>query len=160
MYKAGFLKKIIYPYRYHFSTINNHVLINESLTGDVDNDASLIYWALKNGASFISNDLIASSRGFTFTAENEDKKVSIGGELEISAGATVRVDLPAKASLRVIRNGTPILQLEECDHVVSTIDAPGTYRVECYRHFLGKRRGWIFSNPIYIRKRPHVRSGF
>jgi len=27
----------------------------------------------------------------------------------------------------------------------------GVYRVEAYRNYLGLRRGWIFSNPIYVR---------
>jgi hypothetical protein len=28
---------------------------------------------------------------------------------------------------------------------------PGVYRVEVWRNFLGRKRGWIFSNPIYVR---------
>ncbi|MHB1120566.1 MAG: hypothetical protein ACYC11_10945, partial [Bellilinea sp.] len=28
---------------------------------------------------------------------------------------------------------------------------PGVYRVESYIRYLGKLRGWIFSNPIYLR---------
>ncbi len=28
---------------------------------------------------------------------------------------------------------------------------PGVYRVEAYIRYKGRRRGWIFSNPIYIR---------
>jgi hypothetical protein len=36
---------------------------------------------------------------------------------------------------------------ETCTHITSD---PGAYRVEAYIHDAGKRRGWIFSNPIYI----------
>jgi hypothetical protein len=28
---------------------------------------------------------------------------------------------------------------------------PGVYRVEAWRRFRGRKRGWIFSNPIYVR---------
>ena len=28
---------------------------------------------------------------------------------------------------------------------------PGVYRVEAWRNYLGRKRGWIFSNPIYVR---------
>jgi hypothetical protein len=27
---------------------------------------------------------------------------------------------------------------------------PGIYRVEATIHYLGRMRGWIYSNPIYI----------
>jgi hypothetical protein len=27
----------------------------------------------------------------------------------------------------------------------------GVYRAELYRTFQGRRRGWIYSNPIYVR---------
>ena len=37
---------------------------------------------------------------------------------------------------------------ENCTYITSE---PGVYRVEAYIHFRGRRRGWIFSNPIYIR---------
>jgi hypothetical protein len=37
---------------------------------------------------------------------------------------------------------------EVCSFVTTQ---PGVYRVEVYRSFLGRRRGWIFSNPIYVR---------
>ena len=38
--------------------------------------------------------------------------------------------------------------LRACTHI--TTEA-GVYRVEVYRRYLGKRRGWIYSNPIYVR---------
>lgn len=158
-YKIGPLQKVIFPYRYHFSTVNNHVLVDAPLTGEVLPDSGAIYQAIRKGSGFISNDLIASSRGFSFTAENGEEKVTMGGEMEITGGATIRVELPERADLRLIRDGEVCLHLD-ADRVVSTIDKPGAYRVECYRRFLGKNRGWIFSNPIYIRKRPVVRSGF
>ena len=37
---------------------------------------------------------------------------------------------------------------QACAHITSE---PGVYRIEAYRRYLGRRRGWIFSNPIYVR---------
>ena len=34
-----------------------------------------------------------------------------------------------------------------CSHITTE---PGVYRVEVYIPYRGKRRAWIFSNPIYI----------
>jgi hypothetical protein len=36
---------------------------------------------------------------------------------------------------------------ELCTYIATQ---PGIYRVEVYIHYLGMRRGWIFSNPVYI----------
>jgi len=35
-------------------------------------------------------------------------------------------------------------------HLVTS--RPGVYRVEAYRRAWGRRRAWIFSNPIYVRE--------
>jgi hypothetical protein len=35
-----------------------------------------------------------------------------------------------------------------CAHI--TTEA-GIYRVEVFKMYLGKKRGWIFSNPIFVR---------
>ena len=37
---------------------------------------------------------------------------------------------------------------ETCTHITTE---PGAYRVETYIQYMGRKRGWIFSNPIYIR---------
>jgi hypothetical protein len=37
---------------------------------------------------------------------------------------------------------------ELCTYITSE---PGVYRVEAYIHYKGRRRGWIYSNPVYIK---------
>lgn len=152
-YKAGIIKKVIFPYYYHFSTINNHLLIPQPFSGDLKEDRAVVCQALHKGSSFIGYDLPASTRGFTFTAENDETMVSMGDELNFYPGATLRVSLPHKADLRLLHDGEPIIELSDTDRLVKTIDRPGSYRVEAYLQFMGKRRGWIFSNPIYFRKK-------
>ena len=46
---------------------------------------------------------------------------------------------------------------EELDVVAESIalvrsaTEPGVYRVEAWKSYLGIKRGWVFSNPIYVR---------
>lgn len=151
-YKAGPIRKVIFPYRYHFSTINNHVLVPSKLSGKLTADKAMLYQALGRGASFIGYDLPASTHGFTFTIENSEVTAHMGDELTLDPGATLRIKLPQRANLRVIQNGKPFVVLDHVDQLVKTIDQPGAYRVEAYIEYLGRQRGWIYSNPIYVRK--------
>jgi len=151
-YRASFIHKTIFPYHYHFSTINNHLLLPGPITGEIYTDKAMIHQALRQGSSFIGFDLPVSARGFSYTAENGEKMVGMGDELELTPGATLRINLPRKAELKLIRDGVQIIHNNATDRLVKTIDQPGAYRVEAYIDYLGKRRGWIFSNPIYIRK--------
>ncbi len=151
-YKYGPIRKIIFPYRYHFSTINNHLLLPEPLTGNVQKDGKAVYNALGKGSSYICLDAAASPEGFTFTAENDDTCVSLGEEVYLNPGATIRINLPRKADIRLIHNGMTITELNDSDLVVKTIDKPGAYRMEAYLNHLGKQRAWIFSNPVYAKR--------
>lgn len=157
-YRKGFFKKTIFPYRYHFSSINNHLLVEKPLTGEIDEDKRMIYQALSRGNSFIGFDRAAPTSGFTFTAENEDATVSMGETLSIERGATIRVRLPRKANIRLIHNGSSLLSHTKIDRLVHTVTEPGYYRLEAYIPYYGKYRGWVFSNPIYILKNGKVSS--
>jgi len=35
-----------------------------------------------------------------------------------------------------------------CAHITTE---PGVYRIEAHRRHLGRLRGWIYSNPIYVK---------
>lgn len=153
-YRAGLIHKTIFPYSYHFSTINNHLLVPAPLSGDLSSDKAMILHALGTGSSYIANNLPASPRGFTFTAENSEKKTIMGDELFLDPGATLRIRLPQRANLRLLHNGKPIVDMNDTDQLVRVINQPGAYRVEAYLDYFGKRRGWIFSNPIYVRYPP------
>lgn len=155
-YQYKFIRKEIFPYRYHFSSINNHLLLPSPLSGDLKQDKHAIYQALRKGASYICLDRAAQPQGFTFTAENGETKVSMGDELFLDPGATMRVNLPRKALLRLICNGELLVEEENHNLLVKTIDTPGAYRVEAYLNHLGATRGWIFSNPIYVLKKPKL----
>ncbi len=152
-YRYGPVKKVIFPYRYHFSSINNHLLLPEPLTGNLNLDKKAIYSALSRGSCYLCLDRAAPSRGFTFSAENGEARVGMGEEICLDPGATIRVSLPRKALVRIIYNGSVLVEHENNDLLVITIDKPGAYRVEAHVDHLGEKRGWIFSNPIYAVKR-------
>jgi len=148
----GPFKFTIFPYTFHFSAINNHLLLKDELNGSLVEDEKKVYQALKNGNSFIGYDLPASTKGFSFSVAEGAKSVSMGESISIEQGATIRVKLPQKTEIRLICNGNVLYESHNADLLAFPITEPGAYRVECYIKFLGKRRGWIFSNPIYVSK--------
>lgn len=149
-FQKGFIKKLIFPYRFHFNCINTHLFISEPLSGEVEHDRHLVYQALRTGSSFVGYDLAAPTKGFSFSAQNEDTTVSIGQSINLHHGVTLHVKTPRPIDCRLIFNGKVVATWLDADRMIYTATEPGAYRVECRREFLGEKRGWIFSNPIYV----------
>jgi hypothetical protein len=146
----GPLRKVIFPYKFHFSAINTHLLVPGALSGDLPTDRRMIYSALAAGHAFIGYDLPAPTRGFRFSAQGKDKTAWMGDELPLNGGVTLQVKAPARADLRLLKDGE-VIKSADGEFITHITTEPGVYRVEAYRRFLGKKRGWIFSNPIYVR---------
>ncbi len=147
----GPLKRIIFPYETHFKQINNHLLLPEELSGDPILDRRMILNALRAGHNFVGYDLNAPTSGFRFTAQGKLASVSMGDEIPAKGGVTLQAHLPSLAEIHLIKDGEVIGEWKKqqaCAHITSE---PGVYRIEVYRRYLGRRRGWIFSNPIYVR---------
>lgn len=147
----GPLHRTIFPYEFHFKSVNNHLLTSSSLTGNLPEDRRLIYTALKNGNSYIGYDLPAPTRGFRFTGHGQDQTANMGDELIFTGGITFQIRLPGECECNLLRNGQIIKTWHNQELCTYLASQPGTYRVECYIHFAGIRRAWIFSNPIYVR---------
>ncbi len=148
---AGPIRRSIFPYEFHFRGITTHLLTPTQLTGDLEADKKMIYEALAAGHCFTGYELPGSTRGFSFSAQGRDSDALMGDEISAEGGITLKVKLPQLAECRLLKNGQVIQtwqNRETCTHITSE---PGVYRVEVYRRFLGLRRGWIFSNPIYVR---------
>ena len=145
----GPIKRIAYPYEYHFSAINNHLLLKDDLNGNLPHDKAIIYDSLRRGSSFIGYDLPASTRGASFMIENEEGEFFPGDTFGIDSGATVRVTLPENAHMRLIHNGKVVHEVQNGNRLLYTVSKPGYYRLECLLYFIGKERGWIYTNPIY-----------
>lgn len=142
---------VIFPYEMLFRAVNTHLLVNDGLNGEFDHDSKLIYAALRNGHCFIGYDHPAPTRGFRFSGQGEKGSAIMGDEIAMGAGVTLQVSVPAKADIRLLRNGSVIAKRDADTHLMHIADKPGVYRLEAYIDFKGQKRGWIFSNPIYIR---------
>jgi predicted metal-dependent phosphoesterase TrpH len=150
-FQKSILKKTVFPYEFHFSAINNHLIVNEGLSGSLNVDKAVIYEALRKGSSFIGYDLPAPTHGFRFIIDNDENEYHLGDVFSINDGATARISLPENANIRLIHNGKIISEQKNTNRLTYSISQPGVYRVECSLFFLGEERGWIYSNPIYVK---------
>ncbi len=147
----GPLRRTLFPYEFHFQAINTHLLLPEPLHGDETADRRMILDALAQGHAFVGYDLPASTRGFRFTAIGKEENAWMGDEISVETGVTLQIRLPSRSECRLIKDGRAIRtwqNRETCTHITTE---PGVYRVEVYIQYRGRKRGWIFSNPIYIR---------
>jgi hypothetical protein len=151
IYNFGPFRKTVFPYRYHFKTINTHILIKNELTGDAKNDSEILLNAMREGNAFIANDRIKSGKGFRYNLKADGNSFIMGNEVDFKKGMVLSAELPAEAECVLIRNGEPVFQKKKCRQISFPVEIPGVYRLECYRSHLFEKRGWLFSNPIYIR---------
>ena len=147
----GPFRRVIFPYEFHFKTINTHVILPTPLTGNASIDKQMIYDSLSVGHCFVGYDLPAPTRGFRFTAQGHDVDAIMGDEIPARGGVTLQARTPSAAEIRLIKNGKVIQKWKNQAVTVHITTEPGVYRIEVYRRYLGRKRGWIFSNPIYVR---------
>jgi hypothetical protein len=150
--RLGPLRRTLFPYDFHFRCINTHLLSQKPLTGNPIDDQRTVLDALRGGNAFVGYDLPASTRGFRFTAQGKDQTAQMGDEIRAKYGITFSIRLPRATECRLLKNGQVIKvwkKREPCIHITSE---PGVYRVEVYIDYLGLQRGWIFSNPIYVKE--------
>jgi PHP domain len=147
----GPLRRTIFPYEFHFRAVNTHVFVPEPLTGDVITDKKMIYEALAEGHCFVAYDLPGSTRGFTFKARGLEQSAIMGDTLPAKGGVTLQAHLPTPAEIHLIKDGQQIGVWKNSYACTHNANEPGVYRVEVYRNYLGRKRGWIYSNPIYVR---------
>jgi len=149
--RLGPIRRTLFPYDFHFKAINTHVLTPAPLSSDLVADRQMVLDSLSRGRSFIGYDLPESSRGFRFTAQGMDQNAQMGDDINSKYGVTLQIRLPRQTECHLIKDGKIVkswLKRENCTYITNE---PGVYRVEVYLNYLGKRRGWIFSNPIYVR---------
>jgi hypothetical protein len=149
--RLGPLRRTIYPYEFHFRCVNNHLLAPAPLTGSLSADRQAVLDALRQGHAFVGYDLPTPTRGFRFTAQGREGIAQQGDTIPLLSGVTLQIRLPQKAECRLLANGSLVKTWRDREICSLSINQPGIYRVEVYIQFLGARRGWIFSNPIYIR---------
>jgi hypothetical protein len=148
--RLGPLRRILFPYEFHFKGINTHIWVTKPLSGDASTDSRQILEALRQGHAFIGYDLPASTRGFRFTAQGKHQMVWMGDTMPVHDGVTLQIRLPQRTECHLIKDGKVVRVWRNRENCTYITKDPGVYRAEAYLSYLGAKRGWIFSNPIYI----------
>ena len=148
--RLGPLRRTILPGAFLFRTVNTHVLLDEPLRGEVEEDRRRFFYSLRRGRCFVGYDLPAATHGFRFQAQGHLGTAEMGDHLSIGLGVTLQIRSPRPAHLALLRNGEPIHHWPGAKAAVEVVTQPGAYRVEGYLYHRGALRGWIFSNPIYL----------
>lgn len=148
--QKGLFKRIIFPYDFHFRAINTHIFTSTPLTGETTSDSQMVLDALKQGHAFIGYDLPVSTIGFRFTASGWGTNVMMGDTIPLTGGVTFQIRLPADADCILLKDGIPLKSWHHQEFCTFITNQPGIYRVECYIRYLFTRRGWIYTNPIYV----------
>jgi len=149
-FSLGPLTRTVYPYEFLFKAVNTHLILPDVLSQDTEQAQQQIYDALSAGHCFIGNGLIESPRGFEFAAKSGSTEAMMGDPLMLQEDVELRVTSPHPAWLRLIRDGRCVAQ-QTGTELVWHSRQPGVFRVEAYRHYWGELRGWVFTNPIYVR---------
>jgi hypothetical protein len=131
-----------------FSLLQNHVLLDGPLTGEVAPDTAAIVNALRRGRSYVGLDGLAPAGGFFFTVEGGGRRWTMGDVVPAGPGLTLRAGgrLPRGAHVVVLRDGRSLAEAVGGAEVAAP--GPGVYRVEV--KVPRWKVPWILSNPIYI----------
>jgi hypothetical protein len=148
-YRMGPLERTVFSYRHLMGTANSHLLVREPWTGDLAHDERLVYEALAHGRGFVGYDRLAPTQGTRLLAEDGRNDYTFGETVQAPGPVWFRAQIPARGSIRLLHNGAPVA-VSRGRALACKADAPGVYRLEVYRRYAGRQRGWIFGNPIRI----------
>ena len=148
-YTLGPIRREVFPYDHLFRCVNQHILSERSFSGQWKEDKDVIYDALKEGAGFVAYDLLGDASGFRFTAQGAGATAQMGQEIALSDSLKLAIESPRIADLRIIRDGQIAARTwgKRLEHAATE---KGIYRAEAYRWSALRRRGWVFTNPIYV----------
>lgn len=149
-YRLGPLARVVFPYEYLFRAVNTHLVVEQPLTGELEKDKPIILDALGKGRGWIGYDLAQSTSGFRYSAQSKTKGI-MGDILEMGSGATLQVLAPESCDIRLIHQGRVVAEAKDDKGLTFLATESGAYRVECEIMYRGKDRGWIYSNPVYLR---------
>jgi len=150
VYNLGPLKRRFLPYDYCFRAVDTHIITTEPFTHDFEHDSRLVYEALGAARAWIGYDMLHPTEGFSFTGETENGLVQMGASASLADSPLLKIETPAEAHIKLIRAGSGVVAETEGRSLSFRPDKPGAYRVEVWKKWWFKPRGWIFSNPIYV----------
>ena len=142
------------PYSRSFRNVSTHILAPELSEPALRN-------ALRAGHAYVSHDWMCDPTGFRFElndsarsrdpASEQSQHQSVMGDLvKFSPGMRLVAEFPAPCRIRLIKSGNSIDERSGA-RMEYAIQSPGVYRVEGWFELAGEERGWIYSNPIYVR---------
>lgn len=150
--RLGPLQLVLHPYLRSFRAVRTHLLLPHPFARDLAADRMLIMEALREGSCYLANHEEGDPRGFSFTGWQDGAWIRMGQEVRLTSNGQVHLSVRVpythsrKPVLRLIKDGAVLIETVDCDLQASD-QGPGVYRVEVYK----RGRGWIFSNPIYLR---------
>jgi hypothetical protein len=147
---AGRVPLRLMAYRRSFRFLRTHMLLERPLTGELAADREMLYGALRSGRAYIALDSVAPARGFRFWSD-DDPPLTMGDEVSGGGARTLRVRLPQRARIRLMRGGVEVAHAHAAIELAYEAEGAGVYRVEAYLRAHGRERTWILSNPIYLR---------
>lgn len=133
-----------------FAAANNHVYVDDDFGTDIERDRESVYCALRYGKSYLAMDIFQSPEGFVFKADTASGVIYPGDRVALKNGATVKIEIPARAVCRLIHQGKIYREWENIRSIPINVNQPGYYRVEVYLPYKYRLRGWIYTNPIYF----------
>ena len=148
-FSLGPLERVIFPYEHLFKCVNTHVLADRPLNGEADHDKAVLYEAMRAGRTWAGYDMIGSTAGFSFVARSGVNEAVSGQDLVRLGAVIFEVETPLPGEIRLISQGRVVARAQGT-YLKYTSAEPGAYRVEVYRRHALRRRGWIFSSPIYV----------
>jgi hypothetical protein len=174
-YNLGLIRRRFLPYDHCARALNTHILTTEAFRGPLNpdridpqdetimHDRQLVLDALAAGHCWVGYDLVHPTRGFRFAAwqapstqvptPDDEPQAIMGDSLPRPSDGHVThfsVQTPASGQIRLLHNGRVVAQADGTS-LTHASPEPGVYRVEVWKRRWLKHRGWIFSNPIYVR---------
>ncbi len=155
--RIGAIRLAVFPFKRVFRTIRTHILTAGPLSGNSSADIAAILDALRNGRAYAALDHYRCSSGFSLSLTEDDRIATMGDQFVLHRQADLRISVPFRASIRILRNGTDFHR-EQGNAISVPVREPGVYRIEAYLNYFGRLRPWIFSNPIYVGTPPARRA--
>ncbi len=151
VFRLGPIRRRFLSYDYCFRAVNTHILTPEPFDRYIDHDRDMVYEALAAGRAWVAYDMAGATNGFRFAATSVTGGATLGDTLEGGGQpVTFRVETPESADIRLIRAGQGVVAEATGTSLTYATHLPGAYRVEVWKSWWFKPRGWIFSNPIYV----------
>jgi len=144
-FHIGPKKVIIFPYKVHFRSLQNHIILSKPLAKDSASAQRQLLNAIRSCQLYFSNRRRGDARGFQFIATSGANTAICGGALASHVDSRLYVSAPHRGEIRLIRNGSTVLRVQSTE-LEFTPSESGLYRIEVLRDGYG----WIYSNHIRL----------